>query len=129
MGPLCTQNQLDLIETQIAKAIDQGGTLICGGKRANRPGFYFEPTIIEVPSQNLDIVDTELFGPVLTVQRFDEEAEVLAKANDSRHGLAAGFLPKTSPAPYVYHKNCRQVLYGSILTGPSAPLRNLGARK
>ena len=64
--------------------------MLCGGKRVDRPGLYFEPTILEVPSQNLDIVDTELFGPVLTVQRFDTEDEVLAKANDSRHGLAAG---------------------------------------
>ena len=90
MGPLCTQDQIELIKGQIAKALEQGGTLLCGGKRVDRPGLYFEPTILEVPSQNLDIVDTELFGPVLTVQRFDSEEEVLAKANDSRHGLAAG---------------------------------------
>ena len=91
MGPLCTAAQITHIETQIARAIDQGGTLLTGGQQPQGlDGLYFEPTIIACPDQNMDIVHTELFGPVLAVQRFTSEDEVIALANDSDYGLAAG---------------------------------------
>ncbi|MFO1091035.1 MAG: aldehyde dehydrogenase [Hyphomicrobiales bacterium] len=96
MGPLATTGQLSRIETEVAHAQEQGGKLLTGGRRPpsmNR-GWYYEPTIIEAPSQSLRIVDTELFGPVLTVLRFKEEEEVLRLANDSKHGLAAGVFTK-----------------------------------
>jgi acyl-CoA reductase-like NAD-dependent aldehyde dehydrogenase len=56
--------------------------------------LFFEPTIIECPRQDMTIVDTELFGPVLAVQRFRTEAEVVALANDTKHGLAAGLFTR-----------------------------------
>ena len=91
MGPLCTQNQIEVIESQIAKALEEGGTLRSGGKRCEGlSGLYFEPTIIECPHQSMSLVHTELFGPVLAVQRFKTEEEALALANDSQYGLAAG---------------------------------------
>jgi acyl-CoA reductase-like NAD-dependent aldehyde dehydrogenase len=58
--------------------------------------MYFEPTIIECPRQDMTIVDSELFGPVLAVQRFKTEDEVLAMANDTVHGLAAGIFTTNS---------------------------------
>lgn len=94
MGPLCTQGQVDLIEAQIAQAKAQGGTVLSGGARHGDTGLFFQPTIIDCPRQDMDIVDTELFGPVLAVQRFRDEAEVLALANDSAHGLAAGIFTR-----------------------------------
>lgn len=96
MGPLCTQGQLDHIETQVARAIAEGATVLHGGKRPDMDGLYFEPTIIDCPRQDMDIIDTELFGPVLAVQRFKTEDEVLALANDSSHGLAAGIFTRDS---------------------------------
>ncbi|MGI9334756.1 MAG: aldehyde dehydrogenase [Gammaproteobacteria bacterium] len=92
MGPLATTAQIDRIETEIAHAQAQGASVLCGGQRPahlNR-GWYYEPTIVECPRQSLRIVDTELFGPVLSVLRFDSEEEVLRLANDTKHGLAAG---------------------------------------
>ena len=59
-------------------------------------GLFYEPTIVECPSQDLTIVDTELFGPVLAVQRFSTEEEALALANDTAHGLAAGVFTTNS---------------------------------
>jgi aldehyde dehydrogenase (NAD+) len=97
MGPLCTQGQIEHITHQVALAQDEGGTVLVGGKRpADMKGLFFEPTIIECPNQNMTIVDTELFGPVLAVQRFKTEEEVLALANDSQHGLAAGIFTRDS---------------------------------
>ncbi|WP_390911156.1 aldehyde dehydrogenase family protein [Pseudosulfitobacter sp. SM2401] len=96
MGPLCTQAQLDHIEAQVALAVTEGGTILHGGKRAALDGLYYQPTIIDCPRQDMSIIDTELFGPVLAVQRFKTEDEALILANDTTHGLAAGIFTKDS---------------------------------
>jgi len=59
-------------------------------------GLFYEPTIIACPRQDLRVVDTELFGPVLSALRFRDEAEVIRLANDTRHGLAAGIFTRDS---------------------------------
>ena len=97
MGPLCTRAQISHIETQVARAVEQGGRVITGGKAvADRDGLFFQPTIIECPDPDMDIVDTELFGPVLVVLRFTEEDDVVVQANNSVHGLAAGIFTRDS---------------------------------
>ncbi|MEP3630298.1 MAG: aldehyde dehydrogenase [Hyphomicrobiales bacterium] len=96
MGPLCTQGQLDHIQEQVALAVKEGGTVLTGGKQPDLEGMFYEPTIIECPRQDMTIVDTELFGPVLAVQRFKTEDEVVALANDTKHGLAAGIFTRDS---------------------------------
>ena len=98
MGPLCTTGQLEKIEHEVSHAQTQGATLLHGGKRPADMGngLFYEPTIIECPSQDLKIVDTELFGPVLSVIRFKDEDQVIKLANDTTHGLAAGIFTKDS---------------------------------
>lgn len=92
MAPLATDGQLHRIEAEVAHAQGQGGKVLAGGKRPAEPnrGWFYEPTIIDCPDQKMRIVDTELFGPVLSVLRFRSEDEVIGLANDTRHGLAAG---------------------------------------
>ncbi|MFT6695559.1 MAG: acyl-CoA reductase-like NAD-dependent aldehyde dehydrogenase [Paracoccaceae bacterium] len=91
MGPLCTLGQLEHIQAEVAHAQTEGATVLTGGKQPDGlDGLFYEPTIIDCPRQDLRIVDTELFGPVLCVQRFKTEDEVIALANDTEHGLAAG---------------------------------------
>ena len=92
MGPLCTEAQLTGCERQVARALEQGGTVLCGGRRPPHlnAGWFYEPTVVACPDQSMDIVDTEMFGPVLSVLRFRDEDEVVEKANDTRYGLAAG---------------------------------------
>ncbi len=92
MGPLCTMAQLEGCERQVARAVEQGGALLTGGRRPDHPdaGWYFEPTIVSCPDQSMEIVDTEMFGPVLSALRFSGEDEVVTLANDTRYGLAAG---------------------------------------
>ena len=97
MGPLCTSGQMSCVEKEVARAISEGGTVLCGGKRPEgMVGNYYEPTIVECPRQDMHIVDTEMFGPVLSVLRFKDEAEVIQLANDTVHGLAAGIFTKDS---------------------------------
>ena len=97
MGPLCTTGQLEHIQREVDHAKAEGGTVLTGGKQpTGLAGLFFEPTIIDCPRQDLRIVDTELFGPVLCVQRFKTEEDVLALANDTEHGLAAGIFTRDS---------------------------------
>ncbi len=71
--------------------------MLCGGKSPEGLGeLFFEPTIVDCPSQKLKIVDTELFGPVLSVIKFRTEEEVISLANDTKHGLAAGIFSKSN---------------------------------
>ena len=97
MGPLCTIGQLENIEKEVSHAIEEGGQVLHGGKRpSNMDGLFYEPTIISCKNQNMKIVDTELFGPVLSVLKFKTEEEVIGLANDTVHGLAAGIFTKDS---------------------------------
>ncbi len=97
MGPLCTTAQLDNIEREVALAQEQGGKVIVGGRRpAGMEGYYYEPTIIDCPSHDLKIADTELFGPVVAAVRFKTEEEAVRLANDTVHGLAAGIFTRSS---------------------------------
>lgn len=97
MGPLCTHGQIETIERQIALAEQQGGNVVIGGKRPESlEGLFFQPTIIECPSPELEIVDTELFGPVVAALRFKTEEEAIALANNTEHGLAAGIFTRDS---------------------------------
>ncbi|MEO0622784.1 MAG: aldehyde dehydrogenase [Pseudomonadota bacterium] len=95
MGPLCTPGQIAHITHQVAQAEAEGGEVLTGGRQPEGlPGLYYEPTIVACPRQDMEIVDTELFGPVLAVQRFRDEAHALELANDTRHGLAAGIFTR-----------------------------------
>ena len=85
MGPLNSFKQLEIIEKNIKATIDQGGKLRCGGKRSkiSNEGYYFPPTIIECQNHNLPTAENELFGPVLSVMKFDTEEEC-KKENDGK---------------------------------------------
>jgi len=92
MGPLATRAQLDNIDSTVADAKANGATLIHGGQQpaGMGDGWYYEPTVVACPDQQIGIVQRELFGPVVSALRFTDEAHALQLANDSRFGLAAG---------------------------------------
>jgi betaine-aldehyde dehydrogenase len=92
MGPLVSEAQRDRVERYIAIGRAEGATLLCGGGRAHVAGadggYYIEPTIFTDTTPAMRIVREEIFGPVLVVQLFDDEAEAIRLANDSPYGLA-----------------------------------------
>ncbi len=91
MGPMATEQQLDIVETMVARAREQGATVLAGGQRpASRDGWFYEPTLLAVDTPNLDVVQNEVFGPVAAVLRFDTEAEAIELANGTEYALAAG---------------------------------------
>ncbi len=92
MGPLNSFKQLENIEKNIKATIEQGGKIRCGGKRSSisNKGYYFPATIIECKNHNLPVAENELFGPILSVMKFENEEEVIKKMNDNKYGLSSG---------------------------------------
>lgn len=92
MGPLATKAQIDRIVAAIEKSREQGAELHYGGKRPDAfdRGFYYEPTILGCPNQEIETVENEMFGPVLSALRFKDEDDGVAMANNTRFGLGAG---------------------------------------
>src|SRR4051794_6140279 len=88
MGSLIAQAQADKVEGMVERA-RAGAEVVTGGVRPKRAGAFYEPTVIAGPDQRSEIVQDEVFGPVVTVQRFSDEEQAIAWANDVRFGLAA----------------------------------------
>lgn len=88
MGPVVSARHRDGIAEQIARAVQQGAKIVTGGE-ATGPGAFLTPTIISGANQRSDIVQQELFGPVVVVSTFEDEDDAIAKANDISYGLAA----------------------------------------
>ncbi len=89
-GPLVSQRQMEIVQGYIEKGVEEGARLVCGGARVDRPGFYVEPTVFADVTDGMTIGQEEVFVPVLSVLDFDDEEEVIARANATEYGLAAG---------------------------------------
>jgi acyl-CoA reductase-like NAD-dependent aldehyde dehydrogenase len=89
MGPMARPSVVEDTERQVAAAVDQGGRVLCGGKRLDRPGNYYAPTVVVDLPHDAPIVREEIFGPVAMLFRFEDEEEAVSLANDSEYGLGA----------------------------------------
>ncbi len=90
MGPVISEKQLSRIEALCAAGVSEGATLVTGGKRLERDGFFLPPTIFAGVSPAMRIANEEFFGPVLVVIPFATPEEAVAIANGTDYGLAAG---------------------------------------
>jgi 1-pyrroline dehydrogenase len=88
MGPLISQRQRERVLGFVERASSEA-RILCGGSAPERPGFFVDPTVVADVRQDSELVQEEVFGPVLSVQRFCDEHEAIALANDVRYGLAA----------------------------------------
>lgn len=92
MGPLISQSHMEKVLGYIQAGIDEGATLVCGGHRIMtnglEKGYFVEPTIFIDTQPAMKIVQEEIFGPVLVVQKFKDEADAIRLANDTVYGLA-----------------------------------------
>jgi betaine-aldehyde dehydrogenase len=93
-GPLISAEHRDKVEAHVAQAIEEGATLRCGGRRPEDPGlaegFFYEPTVLTGCHPSMRIIQQEVFGPVLTVEAFDDERQAVDLANGTVYGLAGG---------------------------------------
>ena len=111
MGPLISRRHCERVMSHIKKAQAQGACLLCGGKRLERDGYFIEPTIFTDLSKDADLLKDEVFGPVLAVQAFDAEDDIVALANDSEYGLAASIWTKDIS---LAHKTAAQIKAGLL---------------
>jgi acyl-CoA reductase-like NAD-dependent aldehyde dehydrogenase len=90
MGPLVSERQRARVESYVRLGTGAGARVVTGGRRPAQPGrgYFFEPTVFADADNSMPIAREEIFGPVLTVIRYDDEAEAVAIANDSDYGLA-----------------------------------------
>lgn len=87
IGPLIDDSAVETVHNQVQDAVDKGGSVICGGSKGE--GQYYEPTVVTGVSDEMLCMHEETFGPLLPVTVFNEEEEVIRRANNSPYGLAA----------------------------------------
>ena len=115
MGPVISAEHLAKVEEYVAIAKAEGAELVVGGGRPDDPalakGFFHEPTLFTGCTAGMRIVQEEVFGPVITVERFADEDEAVALANDTVYGLSAGFF--TNDADRM-HRVSRALRFGTV---------------
>ncbi len=89
-GPMVSETQMEIVLGYIEKGVAEGASLAHGGRRANRDGFFIEPTVFTGVTDEMTIAREEIFGPVLSVLDFTTEDEAVSRANATPFGLAAG---------------------------------------
>ena len=124
LGPLNSAAQLERVDSKI-RGLPAHANVDAGGTRIDRPGYFFEPTIVTGVRQDDEIVQEEIFGPVFTVQTFDDYDEALALANGTRYGLAGSlFTSSLSTATRAQRDlDCGTVWVNTHLVfGPDLPV-------
>jgi len=115
MGPLISAEHRAKVEEYVRIGVEEGAELVLGGKRPGDPalsrGFFYLPTLFTGCRHRMRIVREEVFGPVVTVERFDSEEEAVEKANDTVYGLSAGFWTRD---PDRIRRVARALRFGTV---------------
>jgi succinate-semialdehyde dehydrogenase / glutarate-semialdehyde dehydrogenase len=89
IGPLINDAAVEKASSLVSDAVARGATVLHGGARIDGPGSFFAPTVVTDVQPGSDILREEIFGPVLSIITFDDEADAVAKANDTEYGLVS----------------------------------------
>ncbi len=87
---LSRRAQLEVLESQVADAVAKGAQVLVGGKRVDRKGNYFEPTVLVNVTHDMAVMREESFGPIIGIMRVEHDAEAVQAMNDTTYGLTAG---------------------------------------
>ncbi|KLO32513.1 gamma-aminobutyraldehyde dehydrogenase [Mycobacterium haemophilum] len=117
-GPINNPTQMQHISGLVSRA-PAHARILAGGKRIDRDGFFYEPTLIADLGQDDELIQTEIFGPVVTAQRFSDERQALAFANGTEYGLAASVWTKNVDAAA---RMAAQLDFGCVWINTHIPL-------
>jgi acyl-CoA reductase-like NAD-dependent aldehyde dehydrogenase len=90
IGPLTRAAQIEVLERQVADALAKGARLLTGGHRIERPGHWFEPTVLADVDHSMAVMREESFGPIIGIQKVAGDADAVRLMNDTEYGLTAG---------------------------------------
>jgi len=121
MGPLVSAAHLETVAGFVERAATAGAKILTGGRKPAGfdTGYFFEPTVITGVDQKSEIVQKEVFGPVITIQSFADEAQALAMANDVDFGLAASIFTKDVSRAMRFSAGLE---YGTVWVNDHLPL-------
>lgn len=110
MGPLVSRRQLEQVDAAVKKAVSEGARIKTGGKiAALSPGFHYEPTLLVNCRQDMEIMQEEIFGPVLPVMTFKDLDEAIALANDCQYGLTSSIYTQNLD---IALRACNEIKFG-----------------
>jgi lactaldehyde dehydrogenase/glycolaldehyde dehydrogenase len=110
MGPLVSKQQLQEVESAVEQAVKDGARVVLGGKKADRPrGFFYPATVLTHCRQNTDIMQQEIFGPVLPIATFKDLDEAIELANDCEYGLTSSIYTQNLD---VVMRACNELRFG-----------------
>lgn len=124
MGPLTNERRVPALDSLISDAIANGGTLACGGRPSNGPGYFLRPTVLTNVPDSARIMSEEPFGPVVVTQSFKTMEDVITKANRLPYGLAAYAFTRSAKTMRTVGECIEAGMIGinfPVLTGPESP--------
>jgi len=98
VGAMTSEEQLHIVEEQLADAVRKGASVLTGGKRSAHGAMYFEPTVLTNVTEDMEALREETFGPLLPIMPVEDDGEAIRRANNSNYGLSA----------YVFTRNTKK---------------------